>query len=424
MLMRYPFGVAISLCLIPALAMADSLSLPLHGYFHPGRAMPVRWNISRPGEIDLSANDAMGVNLPTPATLMGTFPFLVVADAPQNLHWQTPDGSGNDFSTWHPLDDATLLIGITTDDPGVVDDLDNGRSSITIPLDISNITGPPMAWETLDALVLSPQHYSDLPPSMAKELLAAGVMLAVTGDSPPDTALPWIRRGRLWTITNDLAMPPIVNPDAFTPTLGWTDGRGSAFRTQIALLGAIFCLIAIGISLWKSRWAAAAIIALCAVASIFFWQYNDSQSPIAITGGPIFLGGPPISLQDDWRFACSHDGVNPSIPISGIVQPIVEDESDWNKMDLHIECEGAGHPIALIATLQPDQPLALVDRQPADFPPSMTPVNSPLRLLVTQSIYPDFSVAGQTNANAPTEAPDVHPGLNSDQWPGIVLSRQ
>jgi len=422
--MRTRIFASILILLIPTLAMADSLSLPLQGYFHPGRAMPVRWDLSRVGEIDLTADDAMGVTVPTPAALTGTFPFLVIADAPQNLHWQTPAASGNDlFSPWHPLNDATLLIGIATDDPSVVDDLDSSRHSITIPLDIPNITGPAMTWETLDVLVLSEQRYSDLSRSMARDLIAAGVMLAVAGVSPPDSTLPWIRHGRLWIITNDLAMPAIVNPDAFAPTLGWTGGRSPTFRTQITLFGAIFCLVATGISLWKSRWTAIAIIAFCAAAIFVFWQFNRGQSPIAIAGGQIFLSGPPISLRDDWLFERSHRQTTASVPISGIVQPVVEDESDWSKMELRIECDGVGQPVTLDASLEPDQSLALVTRQPAEIPPSITPVNSPLRLLATPTIYPDFAVVGQTNIDASVKAPDVHPELSSDRWPSIVLSR-
>lgn len=48
-------------------AYADDISLPLRGYFHPGRAMPVKWNVSEPTAsgtvIQLSASDAVTTRL-------------------------------------------------------------------------------------------------------------------------------------------------------------------------------------------------------------------------------------------------------------------------------------------------------------------------------------------------------------------------
>jgi hypothetical protein len=402
------FGFRISnlclyaLCVLYATNVsASALSLPLQGYFHPGRAMPVRWDNSQ--AVRLSASGAITTYLDAIDQPRGLFPWIVIGPNVGNVSDRT-------LPPLHPLEDSDCIVADAVSNDSDARSLFPNRRMIAVHLDADELTGPAMAWETLDAILLTPAELEQIPQSMSRQFLAEGVELVVLSDRQPDAPLPWIRSGRWWIASAPLGLPPIVCADAYAPTYGWAAGRSQAFRRRTFLFGAIYCLLVCGVGLWRSRRMPAGIVAVSIVAAAGFASDNRRQSPIFQRSGIVRLIG-PATLEDDWLFQVSHRDTHFTLPLENSVHPIFYDESQAESLSLTLDCDSRGQPTAITGRLSADEPLALMRRrmpaQPADFTAPMQPVTSPLHLLATESIYPGFNVEGQFNAPADNTWPTV-----------------
>jgi hypothetical protein len=392
-------------------ASAQNLSLPLNGYFHPGRAMPVRWDSSSPPTADttikLWAVGAVTSRVELSAAQHGVFPWLVIDRAAPASQIDTP---------LHPLQTSDCLIATALPDDSLSADLFPGRSMVTIHLDPAEpIEGPPMAWETLDALILPRRNYARLSPSFRTELFLLGVDLAVDGDRPPDTDFPWKKSGWLWIASAGLGLPPIISTDAYAPTWGWTAGRTPEFRGRNFLLGVIFCLLISGVTLWRSRWMPAGIAMLCVLfALVVNWQ-NGRQSPIARAAGSIQLIS-SHNLNDTWLYLLSHRPADFNVPIRGEIHPVLADSSGLDAANFTLVCDDHGNPIEFRGRLCADSSLALLFRHQAAISLNTISeiVESPMRTLAMGSIYPGCSIVGESSASpAPLAAETI--------WPTVIL---
>ncbi|MGD0767204.1 MAG: hypothetical protein ABSB42_03170 [Tepidisphaeraceae bacterium] len=386
--------------------MASALSLPLNGYFHPGRAMPVRWENSQ--TVQLSASGAITTHLETVDRPRGVFPWIVIGPNVANVSDRT-------FPPLHPLEDSDCLVADAVANDSDAGSLFPNRRMIAVHVDLDDLTGPAMAWQTLDAILLTPAGFEKIPEPMRRQFVAEGVELAVLSDRQPDARLPWKRSGQWWIASAGMGLPPMVCAEAYAPTYGWAAGRSQAFRRRILLFGAIYCLLVCGVGLWRSRWMPAGIVAASIVAAAVFAFDNQRQSPIFQRSGIVRLIG-PATLEDDWLYQVSHRPAQFTLPLENSVHPIFYDESQAVSLDLSLDCDGRGQPTAITGRLSADEPLALMRRrmptEPADRRPPTQPATSPLRLLATESIYPGFSLGGQLDA--PT---------TDDSWPTAVLAK-
>jgi len=403
---------AMGAMLLASPCRADRLLLPLQGYFHPGRAMPVQWDL--PGanaSIDLSADGAMSVRVDRVSSSVGVLPWLAVEDDVGNVRWRAGGAAAAGFDRpLHALDDSDRLVGTNVDDPSLLKDLFGSSRVVPIRLDTMRpIAGPAMAWESLDALLVTPVGWVNIPPDLRRGLYAANVALAVVSVVPPDDALSWRKQGRLWVAQVGIALPPTVDSQAYAPTLGWTAGRSAAFRRRVVILGALFCILAGGVYLWRSRWMPAAMVLLVAAFVAAATWDNRSRSPLAQIVGEMRLMG-PSDIADTWLYQISHRDADFSIPIGGLIHPVASDPQQWPSLNLVLHCSADGQPRWLSGHLKADQPLAVMTRwlAPADHAVATTRATSPMRVLMGQSIYADFSVAGQA-------------GGGPDRWPTIIL---
>jgi hypothetical protein len=398
---------------ICASVSADSLSLPLKGYFHPGRAMPVRWEISSRlagGDIDLSATNAITSRVQWTGSARGIFPWLVIDRSAGDIRCRLPDGSGN-FPVLHPLEDSDFLVASTLEDDSAAAPLLAGRHPIVVH--VSGIEGPAMAWETADAILLTPKGLAKIPQSTRANLLAAGAEIAVLSESRPDAALPWEHRGPWWIASAGLSPLPTLDDGAYAPTDGWNPGRSEEFRRRVFLLGAVYCLIVAGAALWRWRWMPAVIIAVSLVAVIVFAAENRRYSPIFRRGGIVRLTD-GSAVEDEWVFQESHRRAFFRMPIEGCAGPVFFDASQARAANLMMECDDNGRPTAISGPLPADVALALVERKAAGEGSGellVNPVTTPLRRLASDPMYRGFTVAGQVG----TETDDI--------WPTLVLKR-
>ncbi|MDP9174774.1 MAG: hypothetical protein M3O30_13055 [Planctomycetota bacterium] len=388
---------------VTGISRADSVHLPLYGYFHPGRAMPVQWDRAQRSTddavIDLSADGAIGAHVRIGDSMHGTFAWLVVSDDPHNVQLRIAGGSETSLNApLHPLEVENRLIASAGADDSLSEDIFPQHQKIRIHLNSTDfLNGPAMAWESLDALILTPAELAAISTKKQQELLADGIVLAVTGDLPPSTKFSWQKSGRLWTAATNLPVPPVIEPRAYAPTFGWIGGKSTGIRQRGLLLGAVFCILAWGLGLWRGAWMPVAMFFLSAAAIVVFGIYRDYQSPAAITGGKIQLAGLPIAMEDCWIYLRSHKDVEFEQPVDGIVSPVFFDEADFQQENLTFICDSLGEPIFLAGHLQADWPLAIWCRRIAQPLPQteLNTATSPLRALNVRSIYPGFLIAGQ-----------------------------
>ncbi len=232
------------------------------------------------------------------------------------------------------------------------------------------------------------------------------------GGGRPDAMLPWRHSGRWWIASSGLRFPTTVDSDAYAPTYGWIAGRSGDFRLHVFLLGAIYCLVVSGIALWRSRWMPAAIVALSIGAGLFFASDNRKYSPLFIRTGMVRLID-QASFTDQWVYQVSHRDFEIKMPIRDSIHPIFEGASQPQMMDLTIDFNDRGEPLAISGRLKADQPLALMTRRLQSVQPYhllVNPPTSPIRLLASDPIYRGLRLQGELGDPLPTES-----------WPGIVL---
>jgi hypothetical protein len=384
---------------------AGGLSLPLDGYFHPGRAMPVRWEGSQ--SIELSAPGAITTRVESSDQSHGIFPWIATDLNVANTSIGT-------LPPLHPLDESDVLLAIVGQGDSDGSTLFPGRKIVTIHLQPDEFQGPPMAWETVDGLIFSPQAWKTIPESTRDGFFAEGVQLAVTGESRPNTALPWKRVANRWIASPASSLPPIFCPDAYGPTEGWTIGKSAVLRRQIFLSGALYCLIVSGVAIWRSRWTPAGFVAISIIAGTVFARENARQSPISRRSGIVRLNDDP-PLEDLWLYQLSDRPADFRVSVEGSVHPVFFDVSQVESMRLILDCDTAGSPVALEGSLSADGPFALMQRRlttKSVAGATTTMITSPLRRLARQSIYPQWTITGQSKE--PTD-----PGT----WPSIELSR-
>ncbi len=367
--------------------------------------MPVQWDYST-GIIQLSASGAITSRVQTSGNVHGIFPWLVID--PNAV------GSVAGLPALHPLEDSDFLVASVLDDDTTASTLFAGRRVILLHPP-NNLEGPAMAWETLDAVLLTPEALAKISPQARADLFAAGVELAVMAGQRPDTLLPWRQNGRWWIASANLHLPPSLDADAYTPTYGWNAGRNGDFRLHIFLLGAIYCLIVSGTALWRSRWMPAAITAISLCAVFIFALENRKYSPIFRHDGVVHLMD-DANFNDRWIYQVSHRDVEFTIPIDGSIHPVFSDMAQPQAMNLMIDFGDHGQPISISGLLSADEPLALMSRQLQGVRQNISLVNppvSPMRLLASDPIYRGFKLDGQF----------VRPGPD-ESWPGIVLQRR
>jgi hypothetical protein len=411
---RFAFLIA---GLFANICAADALTLPLQGYFHPGRAMPVRWEFSQspPGgsEIILSGDGAVTSRVSQIALPEGIFPWMVLQADVNHIRAQTPAGVETISQPLHPLTDAQKLVGVAGNDVAAASQLFPGEEIVPIRLDsLHPISGPAMAWESLDGLILTPGQWQDIPQNTRRDLFAAGVKIAVSGDNPPQESFHWQQTSRWW-IARSVSLPLAVNPDALTPTEGWIAGTPADLGREIVLLGVLFGIFATGIGLWRSRWMPPALAVFSAgFCSIIASEYSAPR--IAEAGGIVQIAQ-PAELADSWTYLESHRDADFNVAAPGIAIPILSDPSQSATCNLVLNCDSAGQPISLSGRLKADEPIALLSRAIAgQIDPVLAPVTSPLRALATPAIYPGLSVAGQLSNEQPATGAET-------RWPTILL---
>lgn len=382
------FLLFVALCVWPRLLLADvRVTLPLQGYFHAGRFMPV--HVSAAGQDTLEIRDDGLI----PLTIGGkggiideTVPLLCTSDRARNLL----------YTHLHPLADEELLVGLVGIEPAAAAAVMH-QSVITASLDLTNpLPGPASAWQTLDGLLLDDAAAQRINEGQLRALLAAGTTIGVRSDRKPAGNWPWQRDGAFWVIRPQRFGPmSLIESDAYAPTYAWTRGWPATFRRQAVLSALLVTALLLAPALWRSRCAFAAVtivaVACTTILSIVLWQ----QPPTVRLDGTIEIRGASLVQRDTWTWVSTLRAGDVDFPADGLARPIFFSDAQIEQSGLEMVWRNG---LSFHFHLPSRGVMAFVSQSIAVDVPSQPPgpSNSPLTLLL-QSVYggQNLAVAGQ-----------------------------
>ena len=186
----------LALFMLPGALLRGSTqtSLPLQGYYHPGRYMPVGIQATIDDDrkdLILSADGAIDTHLRwSDGAISAIAPLLCCNDAATSARVHTPHRNVA-IPGLHPLADQQKLVVYLGADDHLADRffLSHDIVAVTLPMQTFH-AGPAAAWQTIDALVLDRDDLDRLDPHLISTLLAGGTSIIVRGASAPMRAGP------------------------------------------------------------------------------------------------------------------------------------------------------------------------------------------------------------------------------------------
>jgi hypothetical protein len=278
------------------------------------------------------------------------------------------------------------LVAVVDSDANVAKALFPSEALISISLDLNHpLLDPPLAWTGLDAVILSPVARARLSDEQISTLLAAGVVFMINGSRIPDTRWPWQRVGNLWVLRHNVAGPQdLIRAEAYTPTYPWDRGVPAPTRIQIVLIAAIFSILAVGVSLWRSGRAMIAFLILCALTAAFIFTAYLRRPLELMMQKTIAVSDSHLTQFDDWTWrACLRDA-RLTQPASNFTVPVFASVHQIEQSETRLTCDSQGRPISYDFRLVPNQSLAFVTRQ-------VLPSSPPKKFAPTNAIWNDFA---------------------------------
>ncbi len=113
-----------------------------------------------------------------------------------------------------------------------------------------------------------------------------------------------------------------MQPDAYLPTYGWLRGWPASFRRHALLAAAIFVILALSASLWRSRRAPLAIIAVSVAAAALWMIREKSQSPLLQMSGRVLVRHETLTQIDRWTWYSTLRSAPAICVDDGLTKPI------------------------------------------------------------------------------------------------------
>jgi len=396
-----------------------SVSLPLNGYYRPGKYMPVRVSAAF---ADAPAGDAITLSgngiVPTVLPLSGgraeaVVPVLALTPTAGPLLWargnSSPQPAGRAL---RPIDEGERLVGVASGEPPPLEAMFPEQAAVSVALDRHRpLPGAAEAWGSLDEVCLD-----ELPAGLPiGELLAGGMAVAVRSSRAPDSRWRWRRDGDWWTLRPQLLGPrTCLTEAAYLPTYSWAAGRPAWFRRQVVAFAVLFCIAILAALLWRSRWSLAVIALACAASAAGVTWWSRRQSPLLRQGGSILVISPSMQQQDRWTYLTTPSPTNAVLPVEGVTWPVLAGAHQAQELHLSLRCAPDGGPDHLAVELAADHRVAFLSRNVSPTARKEIPANqaaSPLAALV-RNVYLTSGTArwGQLAA-----------GEDAESWPTIII---
>ena len=211
---------------------------------------------------------------------------------------------------------------------------------------------------------------------------------------------------------NPVGPRSVVEPDAYQPTYGWARGWPAAFRRRVMLGVALFGIVALALTLWRSRFMVVVLVGLSLAAAGGGVTWGMRQSPVLAAGGAVVVSDGRMTQRDEWTYRTVLRPADVSVPVRGISHVVLHGRQQLDSAGVsgvRLVCAADGGPDRFVGRLEADHALAVVSRSVRPGPAAgvlagrpTVPVTSPLVLLANQ-LYPG-RVVGEVNDGTSTEA--------------------
>ncbi len=336
--------------LLPIVRSAQTISLPLDGFYRPGAYMPATVNGATAAVI--RADSGVATKAPAGAGVAPVFVYSALADQVQCADQKLP---------LHALAADGRLVGCATRDEALVNDLFPGRHVITIDLDPTNpLPGPSIAWDALDAVVVD-----SIDPKRIGPLLATGMAIAVRTEAMPDQTWPWRRVRDAWVVwPNPVnAQPSLLGDAAYVPTYSWSPGRTGAERQMIVVIAILSSCLMLAIAMWRWRWSVALLVLFVALFCCGFawWRAGHSDVMSMTTSRTDHIDG-EVTQIDRWTYQTASVASPAEMPCDTITWPVFASPAHAALLNVVLECDGAGQPKRFVYQLPANARMAFVAR--------------------------------------------------------------
>jgi hypothetical protein len=296
-----------------------SVTLPLQGYYRPGRYFPIQVDgTDAASSLAFTADGCLPTQMQAASNGRRTIPMLATG-SPVSLRAT----SGLSIPLRTPSENERL-IATALSDVSMATGLFPRQRLLPIRLDPADLLpGPPVAWEALDALLLDADAYTRIGDFQRSALLAGGVMLICTGDVRPDARWPWVARDRVWVLSYAPAGPlgQVVNEDAYLPTYPWASGWSATVRGQVVGVGAVLVIVMVALLLRPNRWTLIAAVLIPVAATIGIGVWRGSLGTVNRAGGDIIVSLGGLTQRDAWVYERSREPADRWVNWSGWTHP-------------------------------------------------------------------------------------------------------
>lgn len=437
--MCYRMVLTLAVLLLPPAAVAQQrspveLSFPLGEHHRVGRYVPVRVILKTSGPSDplrVEATGAIPIEIaPAGGAVDAVVPLLSVT-ALQDVRWTMGGAGGTQPHGFRGLADDERLVGSTAtgaDADVLAGELFPDKKILTVPLNLADpLPGPAVAWGALDAVLLDPSAAARVDERQLATLLAAGTAVAVRGPAKPGGGWPWVQQDGWWLVQADIAGPDdLIEPLAYEPMAAWDPGWPASDRRTLVTVLVAFCIVALALTLWRSRFTTPAIIlaAILATWGVVAWRARVPASRIA--AGAIWVHNPSMAQRDFWSYQRGLTGAGDSHikHVFDVTRPVFASRRHFEQSGLVLGAGGglASSPPYYRYPLERGRSIAFLHRRldagaPVSVPPDGS--NSPLRRLAEHAyLRPDDRPLDIAALRLPNALPDGY-----ELWPTVVIDR-
>ena len=423
------FALLASVLVCPWCAAQVKVTFPLNGHYRVGRYMPVRVTTTGAvtGPVVIRAEGAVAVSVAPRSTGVDTVVPWLAAGEVRSPRWQAEGGGGAIDVTLTPVEPRQVLIGVAGVDVGAstaaAAGLFPGKEILAVPLSgTPPIGGNPDAWEALDAVVF------DAPDSvLLADLLANGMTVIIRSDARPRGRWPWQGRPGRWFVKFEAAGPTgAVQPEVYDAVAAWRAGWPAPLRRRALLLAGVFCLLVVGVTLWRrTRLAALAVVASCAaaVAGFAWWGARQPLMCEVITTVSVMSGS---GTQDDhWTYLRPLRRREVGVDWAWRSKPVFASARHVRETDLILHVGAAGRPFRFTWRAEPGTTLAFLNRSFSPYvgtnipPAARTPLTPTRELASSSYLGPGDVVLAESGDFAPPDDPDDW----WVTWPPVTIRR-
>jgi hypothetical protein len=347
----------VRLCLLIALTLgsiatsvcAQTIALPLDGYFRPGAYMPVKKG-SGVFSSEKTPDPFLADSVTTDAKAGEVAPVFVLNALTDQLQ------CGDAKLPLHALAEDDRLVGRATHDDAVISQIFPQSHVINIELNPSNpLPGAAIAWDSLDAAVLE-----SIEPNRIAPLLATGMAIIIRSDARPDTTWPWQRVGDAWVLRPVSTIQPSMSGEsAYEPTYAWHPSHSPATRQMIVIIAVLASCAMLGTALWRSRWniVALGIVAALVCGGVCWWRLTHGTI-LTMTREDRIISS--ITQTARWTYQTSPARTQAEMKCDSATWPVFASQAHAESMHCVMECDATGQPVRFRYELPANTRMAFV----------------------------------------------------------------